>query len=96
MRTILAALVAVVMATSMSHAVSRYNIGGKSCSEVQTILKREGAAILRYTTGSGVTRYDRYVSATRFCTGSDSARRASVPTRDKTHCPVNRCYVYSR
>ena len=95
MRMVLTAL-ALVMATTASHAINRYNIGGKSCSEVQSILQREGAAVLRYTTKRGVTRYDRYVSATRFCTGSDSARRASVPTTDNRNCPVKRCYVYSR
>lgn len=93
---IILAVLAVILATTTSYAVSRYNIAGKSCGEVQAILKREGAAVLRYTNRSGAILYDRYVSATRYCTGSDSARKATVPTRDKQYCPVKRCYVYSR
>lgn len=91
MKVLLAALT-LIAGTTASHAINRYAIDGKSCGEVQSILKREGAAILRYGNG----RYDRYVAATRFCTGSDSARRATVPTRDNRHCPVQSCYVYSR
>ncbi len=94
MRLILASL-AIVMATTSSQAISRYNIGGKSCGEVQSIIAREGAAILRYTSKRGLPLYDRYVAASRYCVSSEYAVLVTVPTRDNKSCRVYRCRAYS-
>lgn len=94
MRLILASL-AIIMATSSSQAISRYNIGGKSCGEVQSIVAREGAVILRYTSKRGLPLYDRYVADSRFCVSSEYATLVTVPTRDNKFCRVYRCRAYS-
>lgn len=94
MRLILASL-AIIMATSSSHAISRYNIGGKSCGEVQSIIAREGAVILRYRSKRGLPLYDRYVAGSRYCVSNEISVLVTVPTRDNKSCRVYRCRAYS-
>ena len=44
-------------------AATRYDISNMTCSEVQTLIKREGEAVLAYRSSSilGLPIYDRYV-----------------------------------
>ncbi len=76
-----------------SHAISRYDIVSMRCSEVQSVVARDGAAILRYPSakGSGMTLYDRFVADSNYCDPGDYAKPAFVPTRDNASCVVHNC-----
>jgi hypothetical protein len=94
MRLILAALL-VVLASSPGFAINRYNLAGKTCGEVQSIIAREGAAVLRHTSPRGLPLYDRYVRDGRYCRGSEYAAFSTVPTKGNLECPVYRCRPFS-
>ncbi len=92
MRTILLAI-AIFTVAEPAFAINRYNIQSMSCSKVQAIIQREGAAILRYPSKrvAGMTLYDRYVRNGLFCDPGQHAERAFVPTRDNPSCWVWNC-----
>lgn len=74
-------------------AIKRYNILSMSCSEVQNVVNRDGAAILRYHSARNpsLPLYDRYVRNRNYCDPGQYAERVSVPTKDKKHCRVRKC-----
>ena len=75
-----------------AQAINRYNSTSKTCSQVQSIISQEGAAIMRYQSPrTGVPLYDRYVKNRLFCPAGQTTDRAYIPTRDLPACPVNRC-----
>jgi len=78
-----------------AHAISRYNSESMSCDRVQMVLRNEGAAILSYRSKSNIPLYDRYVTNSGFCTGSDITKLYSVPTSDNPRCKVLKCYQKS-
>lgn len=94
MKTLMLALALTVVAAD-AHAISRYNIDGKSCAEVQAILRNEGAAILRYRSKrTGAQLYGRYVYTRQFCDISQYADWRYVPTADTPNCVVKQCEYY--
>ena len=74
-------------------AISRYNSQSMSCVRVQSIIRNEGAAIMRYPSKyrPGVTLFDRYVVDERFCTSDKYAQMVTIPTADNPNCRVFRC-----
>lgn len=96
MRTILITLLLAVSA-SQAYAIGKYNISGMTCGQVQAIIAREHAAILRYPSrrNPGLTLYDRYVSNGSYCATEEYAKYTTVPTRDDKTCPVYYCRDYS-
>lgn len=74
-------------------AISRYDVGKMSCQKVQSILQREGAAILRYRSkrNPSLTLYDRYVRDSRFCNVGEWATWSSVPVAGGESCRVLKC-----
>ena len=74
-------------------AVQSYDIRNMTCSQVQSIVKRDGVAQLRYNSKSNpsVPIYNRYVSGSTFCGSRSIASLATVPTRDNPSCRVKIC-----
>lgn len=91
MRFVLA-LIAMSLSVPPAAAISRLNATGLTCGQIQSIIAREGAVILRYKSRrSGATLYNRYVAHPRFCESAKRALFESVPSRDKRACPVRVC-----
>lgn len=91
MRLVLA-LVAVSISVLPAGAISRINATALNCGQIQSIIAREGAVILRYKSPrSGATLYNRYVSHPRFCESAKRALFETVPSRDRRACPVRVC-----
>ena len=93
MKRIAIALPILLAAAADASAISRYDIGNKSCAEVQGIVQSQHAVILRYRSphNPALTLYDRYVSDSRYCQSDEIATRAGVPTADRSYCPVRNC-----
>jgi len=93
MRRIAIALPILLAAAADASAISRYDIGNKSCAEVQRIVQSQGAVILRYRSqhNPALTLYDRYVSDGRYCQSNEVTSRTGVPTADRNYCPVRKC-----
>ena len=92
MKVLLTALGIALMATQ-AHAISRYQSMRMSCDEVRSVIRDEGAVILRWSskTVANLPRYDRFVSDSRFCSVNEVAAFASVPTQDDRSCTVKKC-----
>lgn len=74
-------------------AISRYQTMRMSCAQVQSVLRNEGAAILRWQSRNNpsLPLYGRYVSDGRFCQLGEVTDFASVPTADNPSCGVRKC-----
>ena len=95
-KTLMLAL-ALTLVGADAQAISRYNTEGMTCSEVQAVLRNEGAAILRYRSKrTGARLYGRYVYTSHFCDISQYADWRYVPTADVASCPVKQCEYYDR
>lgn len=79
-------------------AISRYEVMGMSCANVQAALDREGAAILRYRSARnpGLPLYGRYVKSRQYCDTNETLRSTGVPTADVQYCRVSRCVQIER
>ncbi len=80
-----------------AHSLSRYNTPGLTCERIQTILKTEGAAILRFPSARNaqLILYDIYVANPVFCQSGDIARSATIPSSDNRRCRVRLCQPYT-
>ena len=89
----LALTLAAVFVTAPAAAVQTYDIRNMTCSQVQSVVKRDGIAQLRYSSKSNpsVPLYNRYVSGSTFCGSRSIANLATVPTRDNPSCRVKIC-----
>lgn len=77
-----------------AHAIKRYTITNMACEKVQSLVRNDGAAILRYPSKkvAGMTLYDRYVRDSNFCAfPHEYAERAWVPAKDDKTCAVRVC-----
>lgn len=92
MRYLLIAFAAIAWAGD-AQAISRYQTMGMGCEDVQSVLREEGAAILRWRSQRtpGIPVYGRYVSDGRFCELGEVSTFASVPTCDNARCDVRKC-----
>ena len=95
---VLLATIALIVFCLPALAINKYNVNTMSCAEVRSILKKEGAAILRYPSKRkpGMILYDRYVRDGGLCEGGDIGQPAFVLTRDKKECRVNVCKGLAR
>mgnify|MGYP001826662620 FL=1 len=83
-----------LVAISMpAHAISRYNTPSLTCDRIQTILRTENAAILRFPSPriADLTLYDVYVSHERYCDYGEFGKTAYVPAQDTRQCRVTEC-----
>ncbi len=74
-------------------AINRYNVQTMTCSAVQSAVKQDGAAILRYRSARNpsLPLYDRYVRNANFCDINETAQISFVPSKDNPNCRVRRC-----
>ncbi|MCP4998229.1 MAG: hypothetical protein GY933_05580 [Hyphomicrobiales bacterium] len=91
MKTLLL-MICAVLVSAPAFAMNQYNINNMTCSQVQSTLKRDGQAQLRYTSPRNVslTLYDRFVSGGNYC----RPMIVYVPTRDTKKCKVRKCQKY--
>ena len=74
-----------------AHAISRYTSTSMSCPAVKSVVRNEGAVILRWTSGqTGNPRFARFVRSTAFCDPNERAVPASVPSASGS-CTVKKC-----
>ncbi len=92
MKTLLVA-VGLTLVASEASAISRYQTKSMTCAQVQSVLRQEGAAILRWQSkrDSSLPIYGKYVSSVRYCEFGEETTFASVPTVDDQGCDVRRC-----
>ena len=89
------ALLAAMVAASPAGAISRYNAANLSCGEAKSIVRSEGAAILRFrSTYANVPRYGRFVKSNYYCASSERAETTFIPTADTKSCPLLECHIY--
>ncbi|WP_419912981.1 hypothetical protein [Hoeflea sp.] len=83
----------VLLSATPAVAVQTYDIGNRTCSQVQAIVQRDGVAQLRYNSKSNpsVPIYKRYVAGSTYCGSRSIANLATVPTRDNAACRVKIC-----
>lgn len=74
-----------------AQAITRYDTQDLTCNRVQALVRREGEAILRFTSPRGLPLYDRYVAHAGFCEDGQYAQTGWVPSIDQPSCPVLRC-----
>ena len=93
MRTLLLAS-CIILVAAPANAISRYNSTSMSCAKVQSIIKSQGAVIMRYPSkfNPGNILYDRYVSDARFCEAGKEPRLTTIPSADKAKCEVFDCH----
>lgn len=72
-------------------AIERQQIGARSCSEVQSLVRAQGAVILQYAGRSGLKLYERAVANSDKCFGSGYGEQTYVPTKDRRDCAVWVC-----
>jgi hypothetical protein len=90
----IAIIVPMLLAAADASAISRYEISNMSCAKVQSLVRSEGAVILRYRSARdpSLPLYERYVLDGRYCGPAQVATRVGVPTADTDYCPVHRCF----
>jgi len=94
MKLVWGALVTVVaFISSEASAATRYDVTSMICTEVHTLIEREGAVVLAYRSSSilGLPVYDRYVTGREYCAADEVIRRTGIPAADKKYCPVKKC-----
>ncbi len=82
------------VATSLpANAISRYDATSHDCIRIQTILRSEGAIVLRYPSprDSKLTLYETYASDSGQCEYGQFAKPSWVPSQDKKRCRVRVC-----
>jgi hypothetical protein len=81
------------LAAAEASAAPRYDVASMTCAEVQALIEKDGAAILRYPSKRilSLPVYDRYVKGQKYCETGEIARGAGVPTTDQKYCPVTKC-----
>ena len=90
MKSVLLALVLSFVSLE-AQAISRYNPTTMSCAEVKGTVRSEGAVILRWQSPRGMPLYNRYVAHDGYCSTSEEAERAFVPSADRQSCAVFEC-----
>lgn len=92
MSRFLAILLAVAV-VAPAGATSRYSALNLTCSEINDIIRSEGAAIFRYPSPrrKGFTLYDRYVRNVQYCASHQSTEKVFIPSANAGKCLVQRC-----
>ena len=93
MSRLLAVAMFLAAAASPVEAISRYSALQLSCSEISSIIRREGAAIFRYPSPrrTGLTLYDRYVRDRGYCASHQILERVYIPSEGGGQCQVQHC-----
>ena len=81
------ALAGLLIASLSAPGHARPDARTLTCSQVQALLEREGAA----TISTGARTFGRYVSNSASCPGTEVARRATIATQDTGQCDILAC-----
>lgn len=85
-------ILAPTLVATDANAISRYTTTAMSCNAVKQAVKRDGAALLQWTSPrTGNRLYDRYVRNRSYCDVNEVAKRDFVPTSDRKSCGVRKC-----
>jgi hypothetical protein len=77
--------------TKEAQAISRYTSTAMSCSAVKSVVRNEGAVILRWTSKqTGNPLWGRFVRSSPYCDPNEIAVPASVPSASGS-CTVKKC-----
>jgi|APTNR8051073442_1049403.scaffolds.fasta_scaffold45977_2 hypothetical protein len=87
------AFAAFLTLATQAPAESRYQTTRMSCADVQNSVRKDGSAILRWTSKrvANLPLYGRFVRNDAFCAYDEEAKPATVPTADEPACRVRRC-----
>lgn len=90
---ILAATLSILAAVGPADSISRYNAWTMGCAEARSIIRSEGAVILRFRSkiNPSIPRFGRFVEDGRSCTPGEIAAFVYIPTADEQSCPVREC-----
>ena len=80
---------AIAPMTQEAQAISRYTSTAMSCASVRSVVRNEGAVILRWSKG-GAPMYGRFVASSGYCDPNERAVQASVPSASG-QCTVRKC-----
>jgi hypothetical protein len=80
---------AIAPMTQEAQAISRYTSTAMSCGSVKSVVRNEGAVILRWSK-SGQPMYGRFVASSGYCDPGERAVPASVPSAGG-QCTVKKC-----
>jgi hypothetical protein len=74
-------------------SITRMDSSTMTCEAVQSRLKQDGTAVLRYPSQKvpGMMMYNRYVASNTPCVGQGVMASSSVPTSDNPKCKVKMC-----
>ncbi len=86
-------LLLLILVPADAHAISQYRSTGLSCGEVKSIVRNEGAVLMRWTSQrvQNLPRYERIVARESFCDSFETTDLITIPTADRAECPVLRC-----
>ncbi len=89
----LALCVFALSTTGEALAKTRIQTMGMSCAQLQAALARAGIAVLRYRSlhDPSLPLFDQYVAGERYCDVDEVIVMRTVPTADRTACPVRKC-----
>ncbi|WP_274627474.1 hypothetical protein [Arvimicrobium flavum] len=80
-----------VVVSSEASAIERYTSTSMTCARLQAVIKRDGAAIVRFTGSAGVPIYGKAVRNQSYCDLGEAMQSRSIPTSDTRSCRVYRC-----
>ena len=82
----LALAILISMLATESLAISRYEVGNKSCGELHAIVRRDGAAILRWRSQrTGNPLYERFVRNWNYCPAGQTTAVAQLARLLRLH-----------
>ncbi len=93
MRSLSIAITLVAASSFSAEALSRYETRQLSCDRIQSILKAEGTAILRYgsSRNANIVKYDIFAAPRGQCVSGGRGRLSTVPAADTNSCAVLKC-----
>ena len=86
-------LLLLILVPAEAQAISRYRSTSLSCNEVKSIVRNEGAVLMRWTSQRvrNLPRFERIVARESFCEYYETTDLITIPTADRAECPVLRC-----
>lgn len=77
-------------------AINRYNSETMTCAKVQSTIRAEGAAIMRYRskTSPSLVLYDRYVANANHCAWRETTEYRYIPSKNDPTCRVLACKAF--
>ena len=93
MKRLLMTVLLLVLASGEGLAITRRDVGNMTCEQIESLLREEGKAILRFPsrTGDGPGRFGIYVSEEAFCPAPDIPVRRRMRSATGDTCFITTC-----